>query len=105
MTKSELINNYIVSSYNENTNDQLDYFVNSNDLNINSESYLYDHAKDEIINMEIIKIIFRSDNPEYYDELDSDCLLDGEDEYSCDTSAEFILDNDCCLIWFRYKKE
>ena len=42
------------------------------------------------------------DNIEYYDSLDENVLLDGEDKYSADTSAEFITDNDCYLVWFKY---
>ena len=39
---------------------------------------------------------------EYYDDLDEDVLIDGETEYGADTSAEFITDNDCYLVWFKY---
>ena len=31
-----------------------------------------------------------------------DVLLEGEDKYEADTSAEFITDNDCYLVWFNY---
>ena len=44
------------------------------------------------------------DNIELYDSQleDEDILLDGEEEYNADTSAEFITDHDCYLVWFRY---
>lgn len=31
-------------------------------------------------------------------------LTDGEEEYKADTSAKFITDNDCYLVWFKYTK-
>ena len=98
----ELLRNWLLSEYNEDTGDQLDYYVNEKECNTGSKAYLYSHAEDEITEMEIIKTIFRSDNIEYYDSLDEDVLLDGEDKYSADTSAEFITDNDCYLVWFKY---
>ena len=98
----EVLRNWLLSEYNEDTGDQLDYYVNEKECNIGNKAYLYSHAEDEITEMEIIKTIFRSDNIEYYDSLDEDVLLDGEDKYSADTSAEFITDNDCYLVWFKY---
>lgn len=98
----ELLRSWSLSEYNEDTNDQLDYYVNEKECNAGNKAYLYSHAEDEITEMEIIKTIFRSDNIEYYDSLDEDVLLDGEDKYSADTSAEFITDNDCYLVWFKY---
>ena len=98
----ELLRNWLLSEYNEDTGDQLDYYVNEKECNIGNQAYLYSHAEAEITEMEIIKTIFRSDNIEYYDSLDEDVLLDGEDKYSADTSAEFITDNDCYLVWFKY---
>lgn len=54
--------------------------------------------------MKIIHVIKRSNNFNEYDKLleNDDVLLDGEDDYDADTSAEFITDNDCYLIWFKY---
>ena len=98
-----LMNNYTVSSYNENTEEQLDYYIDENELSIGSEAYLYDYAENNITAMEIVNIIFRSKNPDYYDSLPEDVLLNGEDKFNCDTSAEFITDNDCYLVWFQYK--
>ena len=31
-----------------------------------------------------------------------DILIDGEQEYNADASAEFITNNDCYLVWFKY---
>jgi hypothetical protein len=44
------------------------------------------------------------DDPILYDYLveNEDVLLDGEDKFNADTSAEFIMDNDCYLVWFKY---
>ena len=104
MTREELekSGSWTVFEYNEDTNDQLDYYINERKCNEGDAAYLYSHAEDKIKKMQIVKIISRSDNIEYYDNLDEDVLLDGEDEYNADTSAEFITDNDCYLVWFRY---
>ncbi len=101
MTREEL-KDWILSEYNEDTEDQLDYYINENKCDVGSKAYRYSHLDNELIEMEIVKIISRSDNMEYYDDLDEDVLLDGEDKYDADTSAEFITDNDCYLVWFRY---
>lgn len=34
-----------------------------------------------------------------------DVLIDGEDKYDADTSAEFITDCDCYLVWFRCSRK
>lgn len=103
MTREEL-KNWILSEYNEDSDDQLDYYINGMKCEVGDKAYLYDHAEDELTEMEIIHIIHRMNDMEYYDELieDEDVLLDGEDEYEADTSAEFITDDNCCLVWFKY---
>ncbi len=104
MTKNYLEKNYVVSSYNENTNEQMDYYINENSCKKGDAAYLYLHEKNKIQKMEIVKIISRSCDPYVYDKLleNEDILLDGEDKYNADTSAEFITDNDCYLVWFKY---
>lgn len=102
MTREELNNNWTLSEYNENTNDQLDYYINERACNKGDTAYLYSHENEKIIKMEIVEIIFRSDNIEYYDNFGENVLLDREVEYNADTSAEFITDNDCYLVWFKY---
>ena len=101
MTREEL-KNWSLSEYNENTDEQLDYYINERKCNVGDKAYLYNHADDKLIEMEIINIFIRSDDMEDYDELGEDVLLDGEDEFDADTSAEFITDNDCYLVWFKY---
>lgn len=101
MTREEL-KNWALSEYNENTEDQLDYYINERKCDVGDKAYLYSHANEELIEMEIVKIFARSEDMEDYDELGEDVLLDGEDEFNADTSAEFITDNDCYLVWFRY---
>lgn len=100
MTREEL-KHWDLSEYNEDTGDQLDYYINERKCGVGDKAYLYSHADDKIVEMEIVKIIARSSDPDYYDNLSEDVLLDGEDEYDADTSAEFITDNDCYLVWFK----
>ena len=104
MTLKELEEKWSLSSYNEDTEDQLDYYINECHTEVGDKAYLYDHAEAELTEMEIVHIISRMDNIELYDSQleDEDILLDGEDKYNADTSAEFITDHDCYLVWFRY---
>lgn len=104
MTLAELEKNWALSEYNENTEDQLDYYINECHCDVGDKAYLYDHAEDELTEMEIIHIISRMDDIELYDSQleNEDILLDGEDEYNADTSAEVITDHDCYLVWFKY---
>ncbi len=103
MTVEEL-KNWELSEYNEGTEEQLDYFINERNCDVGDKAYLFSHEDDELTEMEIIKIISRMDDMDYYDELleNEDVLIDGEEEYGADTSAEFITDNDCYLVWFKY---
>lgn len=103
MTREEL-KNWELSEYNEETEDQLDYYINERKCDVGDKAYLYSHEDNELTEMEIIKIIARSNDTKLYDELivDDEVLINGEDEYKADTSAEFITDNDCYLVWFKY---
>ena len=102
MTREEL-KNWTLSEYNEDTEDQLDYYINERKCDVGDKAYLFSHADDELTKMEIIHIISRSDDTFVYDKLlETEVLLDGEDEFNADTSAEFITDNDCYLVWFKY---
>ena len=96
------LRNWAMSSYNEDTDEHLDYYINEQDCNVGSKAYLYSHEDAELSEMEIVHIIIRSDNTDEYDELDDESLLDGEAEYDADTSAEFITDDDCYIVWMRY---
>lgn len=104
MTREELNKNWFLSDYNVDTDDQMDYYINERMCEIGDKAYLYDHAENELIEMEIIHIIRWTDDAKYYNKLleNEDVLLEGEDEYEADTSAEFITDNDSYLVWFKY---
>lgn len=104
MNRGELERNWDLSAYQEGTEDEVNYYFKERKCNIGDKGYLYSFANNELLEMEIIHIIRRSDNPDYYDKLieNEDVLLEGEDKYEADTSAEFITDNDCYLVWFNY---
>ena len=103
MNLKDLVN-WTISEYNEDTAEQLDYYINESACNIGDIAYLYSHENDELTKMKILYIIRQSDDMDYYDMLicNNDILLDGESERNADTSAEFITDNDCYLVWFKY---
>lgn len=103
MTREYLEKNYTVSSYNENTGEQLDYYIDENLCKEGDVAYLYLHEEKKIEEMKIVKIIRRSCDQHIYDDLikNEDVLLDGEDRYDADTSAEFITDSECYLVWFK----
>lgn len=92
-----------VSSYNEGTNEQLDYYLDESKCSIKDRAYVYSYEDDETKELEIVQIIARSNNQECYDSLilNENILLDGERKYNADTSAELITDNDCYLVWFK----
>lgn len=96
------LNEWISSDYNEDTTEELNYYVKEKDIEIGKTAYLYRHEDDSLMQMTILAVKKRSDDFEAYDELEEEALIDGEDEYDADTSAEFITDNDCYLVWFRY---
>lgn len=100
----ESLQDLSVSSYNEGTEGQIDYYIDENKCNIGDKAYVYFHSGNEIFELEIIHIITRMDDANRYDHLleNDNILLDGEYEYDADTSAEFITDNNCYLVWFRY---
>ena len=98
----ENLKDWLLSEYNEDTEDQLDYYINENKMFVGDTAYCYSHANEELTKMKIIKIIARSNDISYYDNLDENVLIDGETTYNADTSAEFITDNNCYLVWFTY---
>lgn len=103
MTLEEL-KNLSVSIYNEDTDDQIEYYIDENKCAVGDKAYIYLRAYNDLTEVEIIHIITRMDNAEIYDKLieNKNVLIDGEFEYDADTSAEFITDNNCYLVWFRY---
>lgn len=102
MIMKELMRSWSISSYNENTKDQLDYFINENRCNVGSRAYVFNHETNTLSKLSILKVICSMDDPGAYHRLPDDVLIRGEDEYQADTSAEFITDNACYLVWFRY---
>ena len=96
--------NWVVSEYNEGTDKQLDYFINERQCNDGDTAYVYSHEDKQLNELKIVKLIFRTSDIEVYDKLveNEDVLLDGKSKYNADTSAEFITDNDCYLVWFKY---
>lgn len=105
ITREYLEKNWCVSSYNEEEEDQLDYYIDLCKCDVGDKAYLYCHEEDVLIEMEIIHMIIWSDDTDYYDNLDGDVLIEGEVEYGADTSAEFFTGDDSCLIWFKYVEE
>lgn len=103
ITREFLDERYSLSSYNENTKEQMDYYIDERACKKGDKAYLYSRENDALEEMTILHCICRSDDPQAYDQLldNEDVLLDGEDEYDADTSAEFITDHDCYLVWFR----
>ena len=103
MTRENL-KNWALSEYNEGKEDQLDYYISERKCKVGDKAYLYSHVDRKLTEMEIVHIISRMEDIEHYDSLleNDDILINGEDEYKADTSAEFITDNDCYLVWFRY---
>lgn len=99
----EFLYSWEISSYNENSDEELNYFLNPKYHRIDDIAYLYDHANQILEKMRIVSIISRNQNPFVYDQLvrNDDILIAGEKEWKADTSAEFIFDNDCCMVWFK----
>ena len=103
MTREFLEENWVVSSYDEGEDCQLDYYMHEMSCFPGEKAYCYSHEDDELRELEIVHVIARMDNAELYDELiqDDDVLINGEEEYGADCSAEFITDNDSFLVWFK----
>ena len=58
----------------------------------------------DVSTMEVIHAIHRSDDMDCYDNLSENILLDCENKYNADASAEFITDKDCYLVWFKERR-
>ena len=78
MTRDELNKNWFLSEYNEDTDEQLDYYINERKCEIGDKAYLYDHADNELTEMKIIHIIRWTDDANYYNKLveNEDVLLE-----------------------------
>ncbi|MBE6880392.1 MAG: hypothetical protein E7490_06125 [Ruminococcaceae bacterium] len=103
MTREFLEENWAVSSYDEDTMCQIDYYIDEDNCDVGSKAYMYSHLDEELVEMEIVHIIALSNDFDLYNELleDDDVLVNGEEEYGADCSAEFITDNDSYLVWFK----
>ncbi len=103
ISREYLEENWTVSSYNEGETEQIDYYINEIKSFEGDTAYVYSHEDDELCKLEIIYVIARSTDPDAYDSLleDDDVLINGEDKYGADASAEFIGMTDCYLVWFK----
>ncbi|MBR4112783.1 MAG: hypothetical protein IKK53_07100 [Ruminiclostridium sp.] len=103
MTREFLEENWAVSSYDEDTMCQIDYYIDEDNCDVGSKAYMYSHLDEELVEMEILHIIALSKDFDLYNELlaDEDVLINGEEEYGADCSAEFITDNDSYLVWLK----
>ena len=103
MTREFLEENWVVSSYDEGEDCQMDYYIHEFNCFQGEKAYCYSHEDDELRELEIVHVIARMDNVSLYDELiqDEDVLINGEEEYDADCSAEFIAKFSCYLVWFK----
>ena len=103
VTREFLEKNWEVSSYNEGTDEQIDYYMNELRSAPGDHGYVYVHEDDELRELEIVHIIAQSDDPGRYEELlqDDDVLINGEEEYGADASAEFIAKYNSYMVWFK----
>ena len=99
---ADLEKNWLASDYNE--NDSLTYYINENHCDKGDIAYMYDAEDQRLDKLKIHKIISRADDLFIYDQLleNDDILLDGEEFYEAETSAEFITDDTCYLVWFDH---
>mgnify|MGYP003450122000 FL=1 len=103
MTREFLEENWVVSSYDEGEDCQMDYYMHEMHCFPGEKAYCYSHEDDELRELEIVHAIARMDNASLYDELiqDEDVLINGEEEYGADCSAEFTGMFSCYLVWFK----
>lgn len=101
---SELRKDWSVSAYNEDTAEEIEYFMDEDSCSEGSTAYIYFHETGVLMKAEILHIICNLDDMQAYDTLleNEDVLVDEESKYQADTSCEFITDHACYLVWFRY---
>ena len=107
VTREFLEENWAVSSYNEDTPEQIDYYIHELKCFPGEKAYCYSHEDEELRELEIVHVIARMDNAALYDELiqNDDVLINGEEEYGADCSAEFMAKFSSYLVWFKGKEE
>ena len=103
ITREFLEANWEVSSYNEGTSEQIDYYISELSAFAGEKAYMYSHEDDELYELEIVHIIASMDDANTYNKLieDDDVLINGEEEYGADCSAEFIAKFSSYLVWFK----
>ncbi len=79
ITREFLEENWAVSSYDEDTPEQIDYFIHEFSCFPGEKAYRYSYE-------------------------DEDVLINGEEEYGADCSAEFMAKFSCYLVWFKEKE-
>jgi len=106
VTREFLEENWKKSSYNEGEDEQIDFYMNELRNAPGDAAYVYYHKDDELRELEVVHITARSDNADLYEELmkDEDVLVNKEEEYGADYSAEFITMFDSYLMWFKDKE-
>ncbi len=97
------LENMVQSVYNENTLDEVTFYFNEREQNIGDKVYLREQGDTSLTELEIVHLLRRSDAPEAYDMAVSNeyILPELESVYGAETSAEFITDRDCYLVWLR----
>jgi hypothetical protein len=98
----QLLQNMIESAYNEDSEDEIIYYIDKKACESGDIAYMYYKNSDTLYKMKIIHAICSYKN-DLYNELikDEDVLIKGEEKYKADTSAEFITDTKNYLVWFR----
>jgi len=98
----QLLQNMIESAYNEDSEDEIIYYIDKKAYESGDIAYMYYKNSDTLYKMKIIHVICSYKN-DLYNELikDEDVLIKGEEKYKADTSAEFITDTKNYLVWFR----
>lgn len=95
--------NWEVSSYNEDTDEQIDYYIDEQNMGVGDKAYVYFHEDDELRELEIAYAVACSDDFDEYNKLldEDDVLIRLEEEHGADCSAEFITNNDSYLVCFK----
>ncbi|MBR6102121.1 MAG: hypothetical protein IKP95_06825 [Ruminococcus sp.] len=103
ITREYLEKNWELSAYDEDTDEEIDYYINGNNVRPGDKAYMYVNEDGELRELEILHTVACSDDPDEYNRLleEEDVLLRLIDEYGADTGAEFITDKDSYLICFK----
>lgn len=97
----------LIESESREENDDFTFFINTVDFKEGSDAFAYAWTLKTLFTVEVVKIVKRSNGIDAYEALvNSDFLLTKvEAECGADTSAEFVLDGDRWLVWFREVEE